>query len=375
MRTAAARTAALLGWVVVLALCAAVPARAADPFYGMLTTDLDTPGAQVDAALRAQAATGVGLLREHVYWDQIERAPGRFDFTRLDELVTRAARRGMTVLPILTSTPPFYSTRPKGLSSDGWPPRDPASIERFTFALAHRYGAHGTFWSCPVGAPICLRPYRPIRAWQVWNEPDIPAWWRTGPNPVAYLRLLRYADAGLKAGDPSSEVVLAGLSLASLPRDGFLGRLYALGAAPYFDTLAIHPYGPSVAAVVAHVQRVRRIAADNGDGRVPIRATEYGFATGGRSAWTTTVPCQAALIAATTRVLAARRRDLGLRSIVQLQWQDRAGTPSPWPNHAGLLFADGSAKPALASFARAVRGRAARPGSAVADVCGPQHQG
>jgi hypothetical protein len=366
--------AVLLGWVV-LVLGAAAPTLAADPFYGMLTTDLDTPGAQVGAALDAQAATGVGLLREHVYWDQIERSPGRFDFTRLDELVTRVARRGMTVLPIITSTPPFYSTRPKGLHSDGWPPRDPASILRFAFELAHRYGAHGIYWSCPVRAPFCLRPYRPITAWQVWNEPDIRAWWRTGPDPVAYLRLLRDAHAGLKAGDPSSEVVLAGLSLASLPRDGFLGRLYALGAAPYFDTLAIHAYGPSVGAVVAHIQRVRRIAADNGDGRVPIRATEYGFATGGRSAWTTTVPCQAALIAATTRVLAARRRELGLRSIVQLQWQDRAGTPSPWPNHAGLLFAGGTPKPALAAFTGAVHGHAPRPGTGVAGACGPQHRG
>ena len=55
MRTGAARIAALLGAVVAVALCAAVPARAADPFYGMLTTDLDTPGAlrAIDAAAHA----------------------------------------------------------------------------------------------------------------------------------------------------------------------------------------------------------------------------------------------------------------------------------------------------------------------------------
>jgi len=358
-----------------LFLAAATPARAADPFFGLFSTNLNAATAEVDSTMSAQAATGVGLLREHVYWDQVELAPGSFDFTKLDALVGRASQRGLTVLPILTSTPQFHSTRPIGLGNDGWPPRDPASIFRFAYELTHRYGVLGTYWGCLAPGVLCRRPYRPITAWQVWNEPDLPAWWRTGVDPAGYLRLLQYAYLGLKAGDPTAEVVLGGLSLAALLPGGFLERLYDLGAALFFDTLAVHPYAVNVGTVIAHIQRTRAIASAKNDANVPLRVTEYGFATGGASAWTTTPPCQAALIAATTRELSARRAEFALRSIVQLQWQDRAGSPSPWPNHAGLLFADGSAKPALAAFGEAVRGVAAVPGAGVADVCAAQHQG
>lgn len=373
MRARAACAAAAC-WVV-LSLSAASAACAADPFFGMFTTDLNAPSAQLRPLVAAQAATGVGLLREHIYWDQIERAPGVFDFTRLDALIGAAAERGLTVLPVLTSTPQFYSTRPLGLQNDGWPPSDPASIFDFAYQLTHRYGAAGTFWGCLVPGLFCRRPYLPVTAWQVWNEPDLPAWWRTGVDPAAYVRVLQYAYLGLKAGDPTAEVVLGGLSLNALLPGGYLQQLYTLGAARFFDTLAIHPYAANVATVVAHIQTTRQIATANNDAGVPIRVSEYGFATGGESPWTTTPACQAALLAATTLALSARRSELGVRSIIQLQWQDRAGSPSPWPNHAGLLFADGTPKPALAAFTNAVHGIAPPAGSGVADVCEPEHQG
>lgn len=373
MRTGAARIAAIIA--IAIGLIAASTAQAADPFFGMFTNGLDRPVTQLDAELTAQAATGVGLLREHVYWDRIERTPGTYDFTGLDALVARAGARGLTILPILTATPQFYSTRPLGLGNDGWPPRDPSTIVRFTYELAKRYGAWGTYWGCVAPGVLCRRPYRPIGAWQVWNEPDLPAWWRTGVDPAAYTRLLQNAFLGLKLGDANSDVVLGGLSLRALLPGGFLEQLYDQGAAPYFDTLALHPYGVSVGTVVSHIRRARAIATAKNDASVPLRISEYGFATGGASPWTTTPDCQAALLAATTRELFARRAELGLRGIIQLQWQDRPGPPNPWPNFTGLVKVDGAAKPALAAFTDAVAGRAPAAAASVAAVCAAQHQG
>ena len=133
MRTGAAGTTVCC---LLALLCVAPAARAADPFFGIFTTNLNAPARQVGRTMDAQVATGAGLLREHVYWDQIERRPGVFDFKRLDALVARAAARGLTVLPVLTSTPQFYSARPLGFDTDGWPPRDPSRI----FAIALRAG-------------------------------------------------------------------------------------------------------------------------------------------------------------------------------------------------------------------------------------------
>src|SRR5687767_150160 len=125
--------AALLGAVALLV--GAAGAHAGDAFHGTFTTGFGRPAAQLEAELAAQAATGAGTLREHVHWDRVERAPGVFDFAELDDLVSRAAARGMTLLPVLVSTPQFHSTRPAGLTTDGWPPRENATMTRFAFEL------------------------------------------------------------------------------------------------------------------------------------------------------------------------------------------------------------------------------------------------
>ncbi|HYF26503.1 MAG TPA: hypothetical protein VD931_12255 [Baekduia sp.] len=374
MGTGIRRVAALLG---ALAGLAATPAaQAADPFFGILSNGHGLPTAKLTEELDGQAATGVGLLREHLHWDRIERSPGSFDWRETDELVARADARGMTILPVLVGTPPFHSTRPSGADTDGWPPRDVATMERFARELARRYGRRGTFWGCVSPGFGCRRPYRPIRAWQVWNEPDLKAWWRTGVDPAGYAELLAAASRGLKRGDRDAEVVLGGISLRGLVRGGFLDQLYDRGAAASFDTLAFHPYAVNVSGVVSTINHARWIASEHGDAGVPIRVTEYGFATGGDREWVTDQKCQAALIAATTRELRARRTELGLRSVVQFSWQDRSNTPATiWPNHAGLLRMDGRPKPALRAFTEAVADRSPAAGARVADVCDPQHQG
>ena len=357
-------------------LALAPAANAADPFFGLLAPNMSHPAAQLAAEMDAHAATGVGTMREHLHWDRIERAPGFFDWSDTDALFAAAWARGMTVLPVLGDTPQFYSTRPAGDTSGGWPPRDPAYIRRFAMELTRRYGSRGTYFGCLLPGLLCRRPYTPIRAWQIWNEPDIEPWWRTGPDPAAYTALLREAHAGLKAGDPRAEVVLGGLTIRVVAPGAYLDRLYDHGAAAFFDTLALHPYAVNVGGVVNLLRSARAIATAHGDGAVPIRATEYGFATGGVREWVTDATCQAALVAATTRELSARRAELGLRSIMQFQWQDRStNLAASWPNHAGLLYMDGTAKPALAAFTDAVHGRPPAPGLSVPEVCAAQHQG
>lgn len=67
--------------------------------------------------------------------------------------------------------------------------------------------------------------YVPIRAWQIWNEPNIRASWGVPPgddpsaderttdiNPVAYRKALFHAREGLRSVDPSARVITAGVS-------------------------------------------------------------------------------------------------------------------------------------------------------------------
>lgn len=360
-----------------LALASAPAAQAVDPFYGVFAPTMSLPAAQVNAQLDAQAATGAGVVREHLHWDRIERWPGGFDWSDSDAMIAALVARGMTLMPVIVDTPQFYSTRPAGVTTDGWPPRDPASITRFATELTKRYGTKGTYWGCLLPGFLCRRPYHPIIAWQVWNEPDFPAWWRTGVDPAAYTALLRNAYTGLKAGDPKAEVVSAGLINTAADPGGYLTQLYDAGAAPYFDTVAIHAYGGNVTGVLDVVRRVRAIAIAKGDGGVPIRVTEYGFSTGGQNrTWVATPACQAALIHAVTQALSANRTALGIASIIEFQWRDSTADPTlSWPNYAGLLNYDGTAKPALQAFSDAIAGRPLPAGSTVPAVCPAQNQG
>src|SRR5215218_10414014 len=145
---------------VLIALASAPGASAADPYHGVFATDMSNPPARLAADMDAYARTGAGTLREHLFWDRIERYPGVFYWADTDAMVAAAQARGMTILPVLVSTPAFYSTRPVGSTGDGWPPRDPAMITRFAQELTKRYGTNGTYWGCLLPGLLCRRPYK-----------------------------------------------------------------------------------------------------------------------------------------------------------------------------------------------------------------------
>ena len=47
-------------------------------------------------------------------------------------------------------------------------------------------------------------PRVPIRAWQIWNEPNLTRYWSEQPFARSYVRLLRAADAALRGGRPAA---------------------------------------------------------------------------------------------------------------------------------------------------------------------------
>ena len=357
------------------------PAAAAvtpDPFYGSWYDALSPSPQQARVELDRMASIGVGLVRQYVWWDRIETSPGVYDWSRTDQLFTDTSARGMRVLPTLLYPPGFYSSEPAGSTSSAlFPPSDPETMARFAEAMARRYGPRGTFWcSLPDVPATCRTPYLPVPAWEVWNEPDFPSWWKGTPNAAEYVPLLRAVASGLRRADPAVEVVLGSLTNDGGTDGNYLEQLYQLGAAPWFDTIAINPYGVSVADTVRWVREVRARTLEYGDGRTPIRVTEYGWATGGRSTLTvTTEECQAALLHDATRRLAQLRTELDIRSLIQFQWHD---TPNPnstaWPHFAGVVRADDSLKPAFGALGDAIADRAASAGLTPAQVCPSERQ-
>jgi hypothetical protein len=324
-------------------------------FLGIVSEDaFARPGAYRAAQMRAQAAAGVTVVRQTFSWKAIETAPGTYDLATYDAYVADAARAGLTVLPILFGPPAFRAARPApgATATTTAPPRDPRAMARFATVLERRYGSRGTLWREHPELP-----HRPVTAWQVWNEPNLPVYWGGRTDAAAYVALLKVVGAALRAGDPKAEVVTAGLPQSKLgvPFETYLKRMYAAGAYGTFDVLAINAYSRRVTGMEAAILGARRILASAEQGDLPIWVTEFGWATrpGPRSAMTVGPKTQSRLLATALRTLAGERQYLGLRGVVYYAWRDAPPYPGGkdfWGLHTGLLTRRGRAKPALAGL-------------------------
>jgi hypothetical protein len=282
-------------------------------------------------ALAKQHAAGVELIRQPFAWADFAREPQRFD-----AFVGAAADAHIRVLPVLVGPDP-------GMSSDGGmkPPVQPERFAGWAALLVQRYGPNGSFWK---GRAKRL----PITSWQVWNEPNIKAWWAPKPDAAAYADLLNKTGTAIHKVDPKAEIVAAGLPTSHLgaPAPEFMADVVKAGAS--FDTAAVHAYAPTPDDVVKRVQAFERIVGDK-----KVWVTEVGWGTGGKPGPLTVSPArQAEFVKQTITEL----RALGVRGIVIFQWRDPKPFPGRrdiWPYHAGLLEQDGTPKPALAAFKEA----------------------
>lgn len=246
----------------------------------------------------------VTLLRVgFTFWLNVTTTPdGRVYDGYYDNLVREHVSRGIHVLPVIggaTDTPAGGAVRFIARDElDEW--------ERFAGSLAERYGPDGTFWADNPDLP-----YLPVRAWEIWNEPNLQTFWddveMSRPRPRHYRRILRRAFIGLRLVDPRARVVLGGLSF---PRD-------AERSVPWYelltgvldggsdarqarnrclaDAVAIHPYSATVPEVMEKVRKVyellerRRMTGRDRDRRdVQIWITELGWAVPVPGEWPAT---------------------------------------------------------------------------------------
>jgi hypothetical protein len=344
-------------WLLAGAFLAGAPAaHAALPkdFFGLVSEDVLAGNAGYrDATLGQQSSIGVGLIRQTFHWNQIETSPGQYNFAYYDAYMAATASHGIAVLPILFD-PPRFRAKVSRRTSATYPPRHYADLGKFGAAIARRYGPNGSFWAQNPTVPRI-----PITAYQVWNEPNIPAYWPTGPNPRQYARLLNATARGIHAADPSAEIVTAGMPDSHLSRPGSVfsyvkSMLHSPGGRS-FDTLAVNPYGKNSTQIVGKMQRFRSILNRAHDSRAHMWVTEFGWSdVGPASSFRAGRTGQARDIRRVIPALVKRRAHLKLRGIVYYSWRD--GAPyAPlfkdfWGLHTGLLRRNGSAKPALSAF-------------------------
>ena len=134
-----------------------------------------------------------------------------------------------------------------------------------------RYGPRGSFW-----AEHPELPRRPIRNWQIWNEPNIATTSPSSRCRTPTPRLLRAAYPAMKAADPGATVVMAGLANFSW-RD--LSKAYRAGVKGSFDVAAVHPFSGRPSNSVKITRLNREVMDRNGDPRKPIWLTELTWSS------------------------------------------------------------------------------------------------
>ncbi len=368
--------------VALLAVCAiaapaapaaAAPRKAPPSFFGVMFdgalrgAPLETQQDQFDLMARS----GVESVRWVMSWEGMQFVPGgRFDYDAPDRTVRLAAERNMTVLPVLLHAPRFarlYKRR------DYSPPRL-APFQSFLRAVVRRYGSNGRFW---IDNPDLTK--RPIRHWQIWNEPNTQTFWDVKPAgrwrwPIGYARLLKASNATIKRTDRRAKVVTAGIVGSAWTE---LARLYKLGLKGHFDTMAVHVYPQTEPRVLEALRRVRAVMLRAGDRRGRIFLTETAFPSSRgqvrpiKGQRQETKVGMARRLKRLFRLAVAKRRALALDRLYWYTWASGYRHPTSNFEYAGLLAAaeggmDYRPQPAL----RAFRNAAARYQGCRKDVFG-----
>lgn len=345
---ASVRAAALAAGVIVFVFPAAAlgagPGRA---FFGLQS------GLANSREVGVMKRGGVGTLRA-VFDAGVEasRDPARWE--PYDTLMMAAARSRIRVLPVLigNAVPHPGLNRPRTRT-------ERAAWARFVSDVVGRYGRSGTFWAAhPEVEPLA------ITAYQVWNEPNLPGYWRPTNDAAGYLRLVRLTRARLLAVDPQAQVVLAGLpdSRHGTRMLDYVRAIYSQpGARTLFDVVALNPYAPDADGVLEKLSQVRAYMDRRGDRATPIWITEIGWATGGpKGPFRTSKRGQAARISRTFQTLIAARVRLRLGRLIVFNLQDRAYGPTErpwWGARTGLFDVAGRPKPAWNTFVGFTGGR------------------
>ena len=356
-------TLALLSLLVAAPVAEAAKRTVPQGFYGVMWDR----GAQYapEEAQQAQwslmSRSGVESVRTVFSWAAAQPSEGGpFDFAVTDRVVARAARNGSRLLPVVLDAPAWASAFK---SENGSPPTRNEDYTAYLSALVGRYGPAGSFWSENPDVPR-----RPVREWQIWNEPHIDHfWYANGETPDVwapdYVRLLRASHAAVKRADPGARVVLAGLADYAWRH---LGSIYAAGGRRYFDVAAINFFSATPAKVLKGLRFFRSALRKGGDPRKAMYLTEVTWpASKGREPirarwqlpWQTTDRGMARRVTQVYDLLARHRRGLRLGRVYWYTWASAYRRESNFEWGGLVRFSGGpfEPRPALRAYRLSAR--------------------
>ena len=307
-------------------------------------------------------STGVRTLRFAINWYAVQPSPGTPSWGPTDELVGDLAARGIQPVPFIYGSPSWVAKKPSR------PPlgsaRKVRAWRKFLALVVERYGRDGVYWTGayqvqhPTGQP------KPITAYQIWNEPNLPKFFPRKKTTRKYAKLVKIAHRAINRVDRRAKVVLAGLTGYADPRGWtFLHKLYRVKRFKRsFDAAALHPYAATIGQFRTEIKRMRRVMKRRHDGRTALWLTEVGW---GSAHHTRRFPLnkglqgQKRMLRKSFKLVLHKRRSWHIQRLFWFHWRDPArgeGTFCSFCPSAGLLRHNQNPKPAYRAFRSFTRG-------------------
>jgi len=241
-----------------------VPVRASKP----LKMNSPEYGAQAFLWWRPETAdrdlglmkdAGLTWVKQQFAWRDIEGAgKGKFVWNNADQAVNLSNAKKIDILARVDNAPDWaapgcFSAAKKTMG----PAKNMQDWLDFLTAFVTRYKGR-------------------IRAYEIWNEPNLAReWCSQPPNPAAYAALLKASYAKIKSIDPNAMIVSAGLTpttqndSVAMPDAVFVEQMYAAmkdNSAGYFDVLGVHAPGFKAPPETSPDDVAKNPAFNNGEG-------------------------------------------------------------------------------------------------------------
>jgi hypothetical protein len=309
--------------------------------------------------LELMQATGIGSVRFLLHWGLVEPEQATTDWP--DDEIGALASRGIGVMPFVWGTPSWLAntTNEPPINT----PEQEQAWQEWLKAAVDRYGPGGSYWTGDYRDTYGAKAKpQPIRAWQVWNEPNLKKYFVPGrdldESVQRYARLLDISQEAIRSRDPKAKIILAGLpGYGDVTAWDFLDRLYEEpGVKDQFDAVALHPYSPGIDGLQRQIVRMRKAMTENGGGQTPLWFTELGWGSGppDRFQLNKGPAGQARLLDQSFKLVQKHREDWNVKRIFWFDWRDPAAQSKAggcsFCVTSGLLSANHHPKPAYLIF-------------------------
>jgi hypothetical protein len=174
------------------------------------------------------------LWDDNEKWSDINTASGVYDWTGLDNWLSKAQSANMDVLYTFGATPQFAATNP--------PPSGCLSPTIYSCSAPVDLNADGTgsdaYFSAFVTALVTHAAGR-IAYYELWNEADSPGFW--GGTTAQMVRMGQDAAAIIRSLDPNARILSPSAHGGTMAT--WFDSYIAAGGGPNFDIVNVHMRG------------------------------------------------------------------------------------------------------------------------------------